>query len=92
LAKTTLKTEFSKQGNQQTLLQSLGSHSNTFSKYFAGYFPSSFSLYHTDLFWEGKRLAPSSKEVAPTALGYELQHISPSYPREPSPDLKELWA
>lgn len=73
------------------MLQSLGSHSNTFSKYFEGYFPSSFSLYPTDLSWGGICLAPPSKEVVPAALGDELQYISPLHPRESSPDLKELW-
>lgn len=73
------------------MLQSLGSHSNTFSKYSEGYFPSSFSLYTTDLSWEGIWLAPSSKEAALIALGTELQYISPLHPRGPSPDLKGLW-
>lgn len=86
-----LEKQLSKQGNKQTVLQSLGSHSNTFGKYFEGSFPSSFSLYHTDLSLEGIWLAPSSKEVVSAALGNELQHISPLHPRECSPDLKGLW-
>lgn len=44
-----------------------------------------------DLSWEGTLLAPSSKEVAPAALGNELQHISPLHLLESSPDLRELW-